>query len=212
MTQNWHNNKHSGSILSNARVACETQLCVTTKKKWLLDRYTDWWRDRRWTKWSLCAAMLRRWHKNVRYMYSPVSSCFALPIRWAMKSVSHNMWYKYMKYCASHTTYPPASSGSALPIRWAMKSVSHSMWMCRSLEQHRSPSYSTAQYPFSTVQSRSPTRMLYARCTFALHSEQNLKQNRRFLLISTELHVPRFICWWNDGSLHVQHMDRLYRW
>ena len=33
--------KHSGSIPRNACVACETQLCVTTKKMWLPDRQTD---------------------------------------------------------------------------------------------------------------------------------------------------------------------------
>ena len=31
----------SGSIPRNARVACETCLCVTTKKVWLPDRHTD---------------------------------------------------------------------------------------------------------------------------------------------------------------------------
>ena len=39
---------------------CDYQESVTTKKAWLLDRRTD----RRQTKWSLCAAMLRRRHKN----------------------------------------------------------------------------------------------------------------------------------------------------
>ena len=33
--------KHIGSILRNARVACEIWLYVTTKKVWLLDRQTD---------------------------------------------------------------------------------------------------------------------------------------------------------------------------
>ena len=51
--------KHSGSTPRNACVACETQLCVTTKKVSLLDRHTD----RGGTKWSLCAAMLHRRHK-----------------------------------------------------------------------------------------------------------------------------------------------------
>ena len=32
--------KHSGSIPRNACVACETKLCVTTKKVWLPDRHT----------------------------------------------------------------------------------------------------------------------------------------------------------------------------
>ena len=32
--------EHSGSIPRNARVACETWLCVTTKKVWLPDRQT----------------------------------------------------------------------------------------------------------------------------------------------------------------------------
>ena len=130
----------------------------------------------------------------------------------AQLSLSDELWSRYHTACdmhisnilPSHTTYPPASSGSALPIRWAMKSVSHSMWICRSLEQHRSPSYSTAQYPFSTVQSRSPTRMLYALCTLALHSEQNLKQNK-----FQQIHVPSLICQWKDSSLRVQNTDRL---
>ena len=56
--------KHSGSIPRNACVACETELCVTTKKVWLADRQTHAHKDRRRTKWSLCAAMLRRRHNN----------------------------------------------------------------------------------------------------------------------------------------------------
>ena len=44
--------------------------CVTTKKVWLLDRHTDRRTDRRRTKWSLCAAMLRRRHnKATQYNY-----------------------------------------------------------------------------------------------------------------------------------------------
>ena len=42
------------------------QLCVTTKKVWLSERRTDGETDRRRTKWSLCAAMLRRRHKKSR--------------------------------------------------------------------------------------------------------------------------------------------------
>ena len=42
--------KHSGSILRNACVACETSLCVTTKKVSLPDRRTHGQTDRRRTK------------------------------------------------------------------------------------------------------------------------------------------------------------------
>ena len=51
------NLKHSGSITRNARVACETKLCVTSKKVRLPDRQTHRRIDRLRTKWSLCAAM-----------------------------------------------------------------------------------------------------------------------------------------------------------
>ena len=51
---------HSKAQPRNACVACGTLLCATTKKVWLLDRQTD----RRRTKWSLCAAMLRRRHNK----------------------------------------------------------------------------------------------------------------------------------------------------
>ena len=40
----WQHNKHSGSIPRNACVACETELCVTTKKVWLPK--CDYWTDR----------------------------------------------------------------------------------------------------------------------------------------------------------------------
>ena len=57
--------KHSGSILRNALVPCETyyQESVTT-------RQTDGWTIRRRTKWSLCAAMLRRRHRKNAF-YAP---------------------------------------------------------------------------------------------------------------------------------------------
>ena len=35
---------------------------------WLPDRQTHRWTDRCWTKWSLCAAMLRRRHKNIEFV------------------------------------------------------------------------------------------------------------------------------------------------
>lgn len=47
------------------------------------------------------------------------------------------------------------------------------MW--RSWGQQRKPSYRAAQYPFSLLQSRSPTKMLYARRTLFLQSVQNLR-------------------------------------
>ena len=37
---------------------------MTTKRVWLPDRHTHGRTDRRQTKWSLCAAMLRRQHEN----------------------------------------------------------------------------------------------------------------------------------------------------
>ena len=60
------NKKHSGSIPSNARVACETamrdyQESVTAAQT---DRQTEGGTDRRRTKWFLRAAMLRRRHKK----------------------------------------------------------------------------------------------------------------------------------------------------
>ena len=46
---------------------------MTTKKVWLPNRHTDRQTDsqtnRRWTKWSLSAAMLRRRHKNVCFTF-----------------------------------------------------------------------------------------------------------------------------------------------
>lgn len=50
--------------------------------------------------------------------------------------------------------------------------------MCRSWGQQHSPSYRAAQYPFSSLESTSPTKMLYALSTLFLQSVQNLLANR----------------------------------
>ena len=42
------------------------------------DRQTDGQTDRHRTKWSLCAAMLRRWHKNKLWTHSPTHQTFTL--------------------------------------------------------------------------------------------------------------------------------------
>lgn len=86
-------------------------------------------------------------------------------------------------------SYPPANSGSARPRRWAMKSVSQHTWMWRSWGQQHSPSYKAAQYPFSLLQSSSPTRMLYALSTLFLQSVQNLC-TRKYHAVSPVLFKP----------------------
>ena len=94
----------------------------TTKKAWLWDRRTDERTDRRRTKWSLCAAMLCRWHKNwlgqnqasqvhcLAIMSSKtadvifdVSICYVHPscliINWSLTTI---VWYQNKSYELYH--------------------------------------------------------------------------------------------------------------
>ena len=54
----WNTNVHQWNIA----------MCDYQEKVWLVDTRTDRRTDRRRTKWSLCAAMLRRRYKNLDYL------------------------------------------------------------------------------------------------------------------------------------------------
>lgn len=84
-----------------------------------------------------------------------------------------------------------------------MKSVSQHTWMWRSWGQQHSPSYKAAQYPFSLVQSSSPTRMLYALSTLFLQSVQNLC-TRKSHTVNSFLFQPLTQHWKKGGKRHIE--------
>ena len=65
------------------------QLCVTTKKVLLLDRQTHRCR----TKWSLCAAMLHRRHKNMNSNLERAKSRLPTLLWWILIWASNIPWW-----------------------------------------------------------------------------------------------------------------------
>ena len=76
-SQHWHTFVYKNIVAAfrgmNVSSAKHSYVWLPREKVWLPDRCTDTQRDRRQTKWSLCAAMLRRQHNKGSYS---IKFCF----------------------------------------------------------------------------------------------------------------------------------------